>query len=468
MSLHALIVPVAALLLVPLAWSGVVAGMRTLTQRDRAPHEGGAELRVLAIMLAPVLVGALCLAWASAPQPYAPPPLLADAHFFEVTAPAPTIGADVVAPSFDWFGASALALAITYAIGFAWRAARLSFAQARVARIAARARDASEVWGAGVAITDARVSAFVGPNRKVILPRVLVATLAPAQIALIIAHERGHLRRGDALAFTAFAWIDAACWFNPFVRLQTRRCRLAAELACDAAATAGAPDMRRAYAQTLIAALKHTAGDALPCAPAVFSTWIVGDHRMRIARIMEPAAPPRKRAAWGVYAAASLLAAPVFVLQLAIAQPSAVSAPQPAPSAVQPSTVFSVVPVSGRVTSPFGPRNDPDTGKPAQHTGIDFAAPEGTEIVAPAPGRVTRVAEWPAGMGKLIDIDHGNGLTTRYAHLSAFEVTEGQQVTSGQAIGRVGSTGRSSTGPHLHFEVRRNGELVDPAPLLPH
>ncbi|MEJ0060406.1 MAG: M56 family metallopeptidase [Terricaulis sp.] len=186
------------------------------------------------------------------------------------------------------------------------------------------------------------------------MPRTLIAALTPAQLALVIAHERAHVRRGDALYYALLAWIDALCWCNPFTRAQTRRCRLAAELACDAAVTAAAPQMRRAYAQTLILALKHTAGDALQCAPAVFSTRIVGEHRMRISEIMHADHMPRKRSAWALTIAAALVAAPLATLQIAMAQDA--SAPSPAPAAaplaspaVAPvATVFSVAPLSRR------------------------------------------------------------------------------------------------------------------------
>lgn len=95
---------------------------------------------------------------------------------------------------------------------------------------------------------------------------------------------------------------------------------------------------------------------------------------------------------------------------------------------------------------------------------MDLAAPAGTPIVAAGGGTVT-FAGPRGGYGNVVILDHGDGTETRYAHQQRLDVTVGQQVTGGQQIGTVGSTG-NSTGPHLHFEVRRNGQPVDPAPLV--
>ena len=195
---------------------------------------------------------------------------------------------------------------------------------------------------------------------------------------------------------------------------------------------------------------------------------------MRIARIIAPVSPSRKRGAWAVYGAACLLAAPVAMMQLAIAQPSVVAAAQHGvATAAQANPVastqsfFSVVPATGRITSPFGEHRPPPT-EPAIHTGIDYAGAIGAPVVAPAAGRVTTAEDRPNGYGKMIEIDHGGGIVTLYAHLSALEVSVGQQVSAGQEIGKIGDTGRAITGPHLHFEVQRDGAPVDPTPMLPH
>ncbi len=117
-----------------------------------------------------------------------------------------------------------------------------------------------------------------------------------------------------------------------------------------------------------------------------------------------------------------------------------------------------------RVTSNFGTRNDPFTGKPKKHRGIDFAGKIGTELMAVAPGRVVSAGE-RVGYGTTVEIDHGLGFTTLYAHLSQAMVTRGDWVRPGTVIGLAGSTGRS-TGPHLHYEIRYKGVPFDPSKFV--
>lgn len=116
------------------------------------------------------------------------------------------------------------------------------------------------------------------------------------------------------------------------------------------------------------------------------------------------------------------------------------------------------------VTSGFGARLDPFLGRPAMHTGIDLLETYGDKVTSTAAGTVT-VAGSGGGYGNMVEIDHGNGLTTRYAHMSAIEVVPHQRVEAGAIVGRVGSTGRA-TGPHLHYETRINGEPIDPSRFL--
>jgi murein DD-endopeptidase MepM/ murein hydrolase activator NlpD len=120
--------------------------------------------------------------------------------------------------------------------------------------------------------------------------------------------------------------------------------------------------------------------------------------------------------------------------------------------------------VDGWFSSNFGYRIDPFSGQQSFHEGIDFPAESGTAIVAAASGLVVE-AGWHPQYGKIVEIDHGNGLVSRYAHASQLGVKEGDLVVRGQHIGAVGTTGRS-TGPHLHFEVRLNGVPQNPVRFL--
>jgi len=116
------------------------------------------------------------------------------------------------------------------------------------------------------------------------------------------------------------------------------------------------------------------------------------------------------------------------------------------------------------ISSGFGYRADPFTGGAAFHAGLDFKGPIGAPIYAAAAGRVSFVGV-QQGYGNVVEIDHGNGLMTRYAHMSGFRSRVGQPVQAGQVIGLIGNTGRS-TGPHLHFEVRMNDRAINPRPFL--
>ncbi len=116
------------------------------------------------------------------------------------------------------------------------------------------------------------------------------------------------------------------------------------------------------------------------------------------------------------------------------------------------------------MSSGFGYRSDPFTGSGAMHAGLDFRGPIGTPILAAAPGRISFVGQ-KSGYGNVVEVDHGQGIMTRYAHLSGFSAKVGAQVAAGQQIAKMGSTGRS-TGSHLHFEVRLNGVAVNPRRFL--
>lgn len=135
------------------------------------------------------------------------------------------------------------------------------------------------------------------------------------------------------------------------------------------------------------------------------------------------------------------------------------------PAVYSGSAMPSIWPVHGSVSSTFGFRSSPGGIGSTYHEGVDIAVDYGTPVKATANGRVTQ-AGWVGGYGYLVEIDHGNGIVTRYGHNSALLVNVGDEVTQGQTISLAGSTG-NSTGPHSHYEVRVNGDAVDPMLFLP-
>jgi murein DD-endopeptidase MepM/ murein hydrolase activator NlpD len=130
----------------------------------------------------------------------------------------------------------------------------------------------------------------------------------------------------------------------------------------------------------------------------------------------------------------------------------------------QRNIVPSLWPVQGRLNSSFGSRTDPFTGGSSFHPGVDIASPLGSPIRVTADG-IVKKTEWSGAYGKLIIVDHGNGIETYYAHMSSYDVIPGQEVRRGQIVGRSGNTGRA-TSPHLHYEVRQGGSPVNPYKYL--
>ncbi|MEP6848252.1 MAG: M23 family metallopeptidase [Acidobacteriota bacterium] len=131
-----------------------------------------------------------------------------------------------------------------------------------------------------------------------------------------------------------------------------------------------------------------------------------------------------------------------------------------------PAFIPSVWAHMGKINNEFGFRRNPFGGRTYEfHPGMDIYGERGEEVLAPANGVVIKAA-WTGGYGNMVEIDHGNGLTTRYGHMSKIEVEVGDTITRGQVLGLIGSTGRS-TGPHLHYELRLDDRPVNPRHYLP-
>ncbi|MCP4643986.1 MAG: M23 family metallopeptidase [bacterium] len=164
------------------------------------------------------------------------------------------------------------------------------------------------------------------------------------------------------------------------------------------------------------------------------------------------------RAAFGVY----LVALAALTASCAHTPPAAPRDPADAVPGVWP-----VADGPRPITSVFGNRKDPRRfrSKTRFHSGVDIAAPKGTPVLAAGDGRVA-FAGRDSAFGRIVRIDHGNGYVTMYAHLSGIDAKQGKRVLRGERIGTVGKSGRA-TGPHLHYEVRRDGKRVDPKTYLP-
>lgn len=146
------------------------------------------------------------------------------------------------------------------------------------------------------------------------------------------------------------------------------------------------------------------------------------------------------------------------------APPAPPSSPAPIPFSAPAAPLAPIANGAGHVTSSFGARRDPFTGLEKVHRGVDVGAEEGTPIHATLGGEVIQAGP-RGGYGNAVEVDHGDGLHTLYAHASRVDVVPGQKVSAGQILGEVGQTGHA-TGAHLHFELRRGGHAIDPGEVL--
>jgi len=272
----------------------------------------------------------------------------------------------------------------------------------------------------------------------------------------ILDHEIAHARRQDVRTALCMRILGVVFWFNPVWRILETRRQIAVEMACDAYALNRLdPGMARSYARALLDTVRADSGFAHAVGFGVTHKEAL---KMRLSSILSPSPKPKLG-----HLLTGLLCAGVLItgsagMQLAHATGlSLTKTPE-----------FTHMVLQGRFTSAFGVRNRlPDL--PQAHGGVDVAAPVGTPINAPAAGQVAYVGNGYQGnpaWGHVIVLDHGGGWTTIYAHLGAMNVSVGERVRPGQPIAEIGLTGRT-TGPHVHIELRQNGERVDPALYLP-
>jgi len=309
------------------------------------------------------------------------------------------------------------------------------------------------------------------PARMVRADRSAGGGLAEAALA----HELIHVRGLDDLWLRLLAVVRALYYFHPVAWWVSARIADARERSVDDAVLDRHFVAPRTYGRALLATLAGPDAGGTPEHPADRDLLpAFGSPQrstpMRIHRIVRRHADPQaRRSRRAVTLSALGLAVLVACAALPMAAaPSALAAPAGHDQAAK---AHWTAPVHhARVTSPFGERHDPLTAAhPSQHhDGVDLGAPAGTPVLASADGVVTVATEHygPAPhWGTVVVVDHGNGLETRYAHLGTLAVTVGQKVARGDALGTVGATGKV-TGPHLHFEVLRDGTPVDPATLV--
>ncbi len=358
----------------------------------------------------------------------------------------------------------------------------------------------------------------------VLIPHDIETRVSQDDVVIMCAHELAHIRRRDTQLFFATTLVRALFWFNPAVKAIAAHVEQAAEEAADAQVLSRGVD-RKAYASCFIASLRFAAEKAAR-RPAMTPTFIPVDRRGRRRRLdailhekHRKSAPiaARSLAAGAALAMAICAVAqagfavsptsienrPAFVADLQelltlpspaslaspkVAEVDVVAAPAPEPSPAptpaaapepepvaavktaqgawdtpQTSDIEFIAPAKGRISLGFGAERPFTTG---YHKGVDIVARKGTAVVASGAGIVRMTdAKGRSAYGKMIKIDHGEGVYTKYAHLSRIDVETGDKVAAGQLIAAVGNTGQS-TGPHLHFEVYRDGRPVDPMAAL--
>ncbi len=313
------------------------------------------------------------------------------------------------------------------------------------------------------AFTDAVSSVCVhGFFRPVILmPMNLLDRVSVDDAILMGAHEMAHIKRGDTCLFAFATAMKAVFWFNPFIHRIAARANLAAEQAADALVIARGAG-RREYARCFVEGLRFAAGAPRPEYALVpsFTPFDKRSRRERLDAILSGAAGV---SLLNFSSKIGLALSVLFASAIALAQAALAVTPHPAKDALPNPPIEGEVEITlgfGKKVKSLGP------DRPA-HEGVDILAVRGTPVHAAGGGKVISASNRYKGSdawGNMVVIDHGHGLVTRYAHLDSYSVRKGDRVSAGEVIGAVGSTGKV-TGPHLHFEVLKDGAPIDPSPV---
>jgi len=315
----------------------------------------------------------------------------------------------------------------------------------------------------------------------ILLPHDLDARVDESDIALMCAHEIAHLKRGDTRLFTATALARVLFWFNPLVTRIAANVELAAEEGADRLVLGSGID-RRAYASCFVKGLKFSAmkQSLLPSMAPSFTPNDRQGRRRRLDSILSTNAERQMPAS----SRAALVGAASIAVLLAVGQAAFAVDPEAGAERKRLAALASADPINpvapmtaevpvlakpadGEVSLGFARTftSLEDNKTPIDHRGIDIKATRGAPVKSTADGVVVEASTRVHGMesfGTMVVVDHGHGLLSRYAHLDSYKVKVGQKVKKGDLIGAVGETGRV-TGPHLHFEVLKNGSPVDPS-----
>ena len=311
-----------------------------------------------------------------------------------------------------------------------------------------------------VRITDEAISPLVyGFFRVTLLLPESVFSMPERQRDLLIEHELTHIRRHDPQLVLIFRFCACVFWFNPFVQYFEKRFLQSMEMNCDAEVVQAFPKFKLDYAQALLASLTFSKTSAEHRLMTYFSGpgFDKNDFEARIKQAMSKSLHTRYGARYRVLLAVMFCSVGFFA--------TAAKPFEPARNLAFAND-FSVKPVaSGWVSSGYKDISAFRGNKP--HKAIDFAAPTGTEVVASFSGTVLIADDVTLhqNYGKVVLIEHKEQMQSLYAHLDSISVKPGQYVAAGSQLGTVGETGRT-TGPHLHFEVLKNGKRTDPNQFL--
>jgi len=307
-----------------------------------------------------------------------------------------------------------------------------------------------------VHITNQAISPFVYGffKMKMLLPK-HVMSMPQQQRFLLIEHELMHIERHDPRAVIIFRFFSALFWFNPLIRFFEQRFLQSMELNCDAAVLLVHPESKRQYAQSLIASLKLSKSDINSAITTCFSG--TGSKKEDFESRIRLTMSTQKLKVYGLFYWLIILVMSSFFILFAVTVKSEIYQ-----QSFSPSDSLGLRPVlNARISSGYNEVNDFRGRTP--HKGIDFAAAQGTDVIASFSGHVT-IADSTSlhkNYGKVVLIKQQDNKHNLYAHLDSFNVKAGQWVTAGQKLGTVGSTGRV-TGPHLHFEILQDQNHVDP------